>query len=103
VLSVFFLRSGRRTRYGWVEYALWLAILVALISYGLFGTQLFLLSTLGTVFLYVVLTQAWNILGGYGGYLNFGMVTFFGIGAYATGILFHYFKLSPFLTAPVGG
>jgi branched-chain amino acid transport system permease protein len=103
VLSVFFLRSGRRTRFGWITSALWLAILAALVFYGTFGTQLFILSTLGTVFLYVVLTQAWNILGGYGGYLNFGMVTFFGIGAYATGILFHYFKLSPFLTAPVGG
>jgi branched-chain amino acid transport system permease protein len=61
------------------------------------------LSTLGTVFLYVTLTQAWNILGGYGGYLNFGMVTFFGIGAYASAILHHYYGFSPFLTAPVAG
>jgi branched-chain amino acid transport system permease protein len=81
----------------------WLAMLAALVVYGTLGTRLFLLSTLGTVFLYVALTQAWNILGGYGGYLNFGMVTFFGTGAYASAILFHYFGLSPFLTAPFAG
>lgn len=82
---------------------LWLGVLAGLVLYGMFGTRLFILSTLGTVFLYVVLTQAWNILGGYGGYLNFGMVTFFGTGAYASAILFHYFGLSPFLTAPAAG
>jgi branched-chain amino acid transport system permease protein len=104
LLSVFFLRSaGRSAKRPWIALALWLAVLLACVLYGLFGTQLFLLSTLGTVFLYVVLTQAWNILGGYGGYLNFGMVTFFGIGAYASAILFHYWGLSPFLTAPVAG
>lgn len=81
----------------------WLALLLALAVYGAFGRQLFLLSTLGSVFLYVVLTQAWNILGGYGGYLNFGMVTFFGVGAYTSAVLFQYFELSPFLTAPVAG
>nr|WP_284701246.1 branched-chain amino acid ABC transporter permease [Rhodoplanes tepidamans] len=64
---------------------------------------MFVLSTLATVFMYVVLTQAWNLLGGYGGYLNFGLVTFFGIGAYTTGILFQYHELSPFLTAPLAG
>jgi branched-chain amino acid transport system permease protein len=55
------------------------------------------------VFIYIVLTQSWNILGGYGGYLNFGMVTFFGIGAYTSAILFHYYGLSAFLTAPLAG
>jgi len=104
MLSVFFLRSSERRGWrAWASVALWLAALVALVLYGMFGTGLFFLSTLGTVFLYVVLTQAWNILGGYGGYLNFGMVTFFGTGAYASAILFHYFGLSPFLTAPFAG
>jgi branched-chain amino acid transport system permease protein len=103
VLSVFFLKSSERGWQAWAGIAFWLAVLAALVGYGLFGTRLFLLSTLGTVFLYVVLTQAWNILGGYGGYLNFGMVTFFGTGAYTSAILFHYFGVSPFLTAPLAG
>lgn len=33
---------------------------------------------------YIVLATAWNILGGYGGYVNFGSACFFAIGAYST-------------------
>jgi branched-chain amino acid transport system permease protein len=80
-----------------------LAAAAALVSYGLFSHSLTHLNTLGLVFMYVVMTQAWNILGGYGGYFNFGMVTFFGIGAYTTALLFHFFGLSPLLTAPLAG
>lgn len=104
MLSVFMIRPPGGT--GTSRYlgpVLWLLVLAGLVSYGVLGTQLFVLSTLATVFLYVVLTQAWNILGGYGGYLNFGMVTFFGIGAYTSAMLFHHYGLSPFLTAPVAG
>jgi len=104
VLSLFFLPSASDTASRWIwRSAVWLVLLLALALYGAFGRQLFLLSTLGTVFLYIVLTQAWNILGGYGGYLNFGMVTFFGVGAYASAVLFQYWELSPFLTAPIAG
>ena len=103
MFSVFFLPSKKGSPAARVGWALWACLLVALVAYGAFGRQLFILSTLGTVFLYVVLTQAWNLLGGYGGYLNFGMVTFFGIGAYTTAILHHYYGLSAFLTAPVAG
>ncbi len=33
---------------------------------------------------YIVLSSAWNILGGYCGYVNFGTAGFFGLGAYST-------------------
>src|SRR3974390_1033029 len=36
---------------------------------------------------YVVLATAWNILGGYAGYVNFGTSAFFAVGAYSTVIL----------------
>jgi branched-chain amino acid transport system permease protein len=36
---------------------------------------------------YVLLSTAWNILGGYAGYANFGISGFFGIGAYTTVVL----------------
>ena len=36
----------------------------------------------------VVLATAWNILGGYAGYVNFGTSAFFGIGAYTAVVLF---------------
>ncbi len=37
---------------------------------------------------FVVLATAWNILGGYAGYVNFGTAAFFGIGAYTGVVLF---------------
>ena len=79
------------------------ASIAAFVAYGFFSNSLEYLNTLATVFMYIVMTQAWNILGGYGGYFNFGIVTFFGIGAYTTALLFHFFDLSPFQTAPLAG
>src|ERR1700687_3335439 len=37
---------------------------------------------------YIVIATAWNILGGYAGYVNFGTPAFFGLGAYTAAILF---------------
>src|SRR5882672_2921897 len=42
------------------------------------------------VLTFVVLATAWNILGGYAGYVNFGPPAFFGIGAYAAVLLFKW-------------
>ncbi len=42
---------------------------------------------------YVVLATAWNILGGYTGYVNFGTAAFFALGAYATVVLYKLFPL----------
>jgi branched-chain amino acid transport system permease protein len=39
------------------------------------------------VLLFVTLATAWNILGGYAGYVNFGPPAFFGIGAYSSVVL----------------
>ena len=36
---------------------------------------------------YIVLATAWNILGGYTGYVNFGTAAFFAIGAYSSVVL----------------
>ncbi|WP_201160208.1 branched-chain amino acid ABC transporter permease [Rhodoplanes elegans] len=41
-----------------------------------------------TVLQFVVLATAWNILGGYTGYVNFGSAAFFAVGAY-TSVFFH--------------
>lgn len=41
-----------------------------------------------TVLQFVVLASAWNILGGYCGYVNFGSAAFFALGAY-TSVFFH--------------
>lgn len=47
---------------------------------------------------YIVLGTAWNILGGYTGYVNFGITAFFAIGAYSSVVLY---KLVPSLPLPV--
>jgi len=47
---------------------------------------------------FIVLGTAWNILGGYTGYVNFGVTAFFAIGAYTTVVLH---KTAPFLPLPV--
>src|SRR5256885_5641446 len=58
------------------------------------------------VLTFVVLATAWNILGGYAGYVNFGSSAFFGLGAYTAVVLFKWLA-SPLaveivLGAPVG-
>ena len=40
------------------------------------------------VLTFIVLSTAWNILGGYAGYVNFGTGAFFGFGSYAGVVLF---------------
>src|SRR5258708_14456917 len=47
-----------------------------------------------TVLQFIVLATAWNILGGYTGYVNFGTAAFFTLGAYAT-VFFHKFYPLP--------
>jgi branched-chain amino acid transport system permease protein len=42
---------------------------------------------------YVVLATAWNILGGYAGYVNFGSAAFFAAGAYSTVAVHNFYPL----------
>jgi branched-chain amino acid transport system permease protein len=55
-----------------------------------------------TVLQFVILATAWNILGGYTGYVNFGSAAFFAIGAYSTVVLYNAFK-APLLVMIVAG
>ncbi|MGI9524378.1 MAG: branched-chain amino acid ABC transporter permease, partial [Hyphomicrobiaceae bacterium] len=41
---------------------------------------------------YVVLATAWNIMGGFMGYVNFGSAAFFAVGAYTTVVLYNLGK-----------
>ncbi|HZD23786.1 MAG TPA: branched-chain amino acid ABC transporter permease, partial [Acidimicrobiia bacterium] len=42
------------------------------------------------MFMLVTLASNWNLTGGFAGYVDFGHVVFFGIGAYGTAILMNY-------------
>jgi branched-chain amino acid transport system permease protein len=54
------------------------------------------------VLLYAGLSSAWNLNGGFAGQLSLGHAGFFGIGAYASTLLFLNFGLSPWLGMFVG-
>ena len=58
------------------------------------GEPVYFVSFAFTVFLYVTLAGSWNLIGGYAGYLSFGHVAFFGIGAYANALMASAFSLS---------
>jgi branched-chain amino acid transport system permease protein len=49
---------------------------------------------------YVAIATAWNVLGGYGGYINFGAAAFFGAGVYTAAVLFKAFGLALPLQIP---
>ena len=51
---------------------------------------------------YIVLATAWNILGGYTGYVNFGTPAFFALGAYTATCLMLAYK-APFLVLLLAG
>ena len=52
---------------------------------------------------FVVLATAWNILGGYCGYVNFGSAAFFALGAYSTVALHKAFQLPVPVLILIGG
>lgn len=54
-----------------------------------------------SVLQYVLLATAWNILGGYAGYVNFGAAAFFAIGAYTTVVLTKLWSVPVVLCLPV--
>src|SRR4030081_1059857 len=57
--------------------------------------------------MYVGLATAWNIMGGYTGYISLGHAAFFGFGSYALGLLLAHFAIeggyAPFLFVPIAG
>ncbi len=72
-------------------------LICALVAAALIGlnpllTNDYFFSAAYTVLLYVVLSTAWNILGGYTGYVNFGTAGFFAIGVYTSVALYKAFK-----------
>lgn len=89
VMATVFEGFRRRRTFG---YAVGILVVLAVTGGGFWISSRAILSTLTTLFMFMVLSQAWNILGGYGGYLNLGFGAFFGVGAYAVGIMEHSFQ-----------
>ena len=67
-----------------------LAIVLAAAGVAVSGINEYFFFAAFVVLTYVVLATAWNILGGYAGYVNFGTSAFFGLGAYTAVVLFKW-------------
>ena len=63
------------------------AFLAAVAAAALVGYEYFFFAGY-TVLMFIVLATAWNILGGYAGYVNFGTPAFFGLGAYTAAVIY---------------
>jgi branched-chain amino acid transport system permease protein len=63
-------------------------LLLAALALALSGMNEYFFYAGYVVLTFVVLATAWNILGGYAGYVNFGTGAFFGLGSYSAVVLF---------------
>jgi branched-chain amino acid transport system permease protein len=52
---------------------------------------------------YIILSTAWNLLGGYTGYVNFGVGAFYAIGAYTSAALLLHLKANLIIAMLAGG
>ena len=77
-----------------------MAIILALIP--VIVRRDYILSIFINIFLFAYLSQSWNLLGGYTGYLSLGHTVFFGIGAYTSSLLFFHFGLTPWIGMLIG-
>ena len=70
-------------------YWMWgvLAVALALLPLWPGAVDSYAFSFLFFVFVYAILAQAWNLIAGFGGQISLGSHAFFGLGAYATAIL----------------
>jgi branched-chain amino acid transport system permease protein len=74
-------------RTGWFWIAAAAVGLALVLLTRLYFTNEYFFFAAYVVLQYVVLSTAWNILGGYTGYINFGTGAFFAIGAYSSVVL----------------
>ena len=78
----------------WTGFWIGCAIFLALATASTFVVTNTFYFFVGYVMLqFIVLATAWNILGGYAGYVNFGTSAFFGVGVYTAVALFKAFAL----------
>jgi branched-chain amino acid transport system permease protein len=73
--------TGSPIAFGCVLVAMALLLLVPLAHNGYIET------VFRYILMYAAMAYGWNLIGGYTGYVSFGNVTFFGIGAYCSGVL----------------
>ena len=87
----------------WFWAVLILALGAAMTLFDVVAINKFLYFAGYVVLQYVVLATAWNIMGGYMGYVNFGSAGFFAIGAYTSVVLYKLVQAPLLVMIPVAG
>ena len=86
---------------------LWAAIIAAVGAaetiFDIFAVNTFFFFAGYVVLQYVVLATAWNIMGGYMGYVNFGSAGFFAVGAYTSVVMYKLIEAPLFVMIPISG
>jgi branched-chain amino acid transport system permease protein len=84
----------------------WLAAggvgLAFLVAYPWLFPSPFSLHLMIMIFLYALMSQSWNVMAGLSGQISLGHSIFFGVGAYASSVLFAKFGVSPWIGLVVG-
>lgn len=97
------LTSTRRVDRAWGFAITLLIVLAALPLLQFYGNFNYLLHMALYSFMYIAMTCAWNIVGGYTGYISLGHNVFFGIGGYLSGMILATAGVSTLITAPLAG
>jgi branched-chain amino acid transport system permease protein len=86
---------------------LWAVIIAAVGAaetiFDVFAVNTFFFFAGYVVLQYVVLATAWNIMGGYMGYVNFGSAGFFAVGAYSSVVMYKLIEAPLFVMIPISG
>src|SRR4030042_3303094 len=105
LLTPYITRFSRGNK--WVKGGLPLLILAVFLVIPLIqiktGTLNYLLYMLTICFMYIIWSSSWNVIGGFAGYISLGHTVFIAIGAYFAGMIFVFWRISPFITAPIAG
>src|ERR1700738_4880574 len=93
-------RSSLHNSMQWIGGALLVAAIASLPLWSCANSYVVAVGVRALIF--VALGQAWNVIAGIGGQLSLGHGVFFGVGAYATAMLFNDFGVSPWIGAWAG-
>jgi branched-chain amino acid transport system permease protein len=92
---------------GATSFARGIVVFAALSALPLVFPEAWVVNLLVFTAMYAALASAWNLFSGFSGYISLGNVAFFGVGAYATGILFEHWSVGsgyrPFYVLPLVG
>jgi branched-chain amino acid transport system permease protein len=79
-----------------------IAFLAVAISIPVFGSE-YTVQLATDILGFVALGYSWNLISGFAGYISFGQVSFFGLGAYTTAVLVNHFGIPWYIAVCCGG